>query len=292
MLKKIVFGAVGLALLASPFIASAQTTSTSSEAAIVADFIQLIQFLEEELQQLIALHNSAPATHPTTNTDSNGFTATSTSGSAPFTITPPNSQSSLTSITPSAGTAGTEFTISGTNLSGASSIQFYNSAGQLVSTFPASSLSVTSSNVSFTLSGGFVGLVGAGTYQLDLVTPYGTSNALTFVVTSPSVSPSPAINSINPNTITTNTPVTISGSNLSGASSMQIYNSAGVLVATDPASSFSTVTPTSVSFALNGSFLGLVGAGTYQLDLVTPYGTSNALTFVVLRRLVSVHLPQ
>jgi PKD repeat protein len=84
MNKKIASIALGIALLAFPIIASAQSNS-SNNASIIATLQQLIVTLTQELQQLIAAHN---ATTPILANQSipGVMTASPTTGSAPLTV--------------------------------------------------------------------------------------------------------------------------------------------------------------------------------------------------------------
>jgi hypothetical protein len=82
MIKRIVFAGLGLFMLASPLAVSAQTTDASN-AGLIAILTQLIGVLEQELQQLIAQHQSAP-TQPTTT--GSGLAVTPTSGAAPLSV--------------------------------------------------------------------------------------------------------------------------------------------------------------------------------------------------------------
>ncbi len=65
MHKKLISLGVGIALLASPLLASAQTT-TSSNASIIASLEALVATLTQELQQLIAAKSSSLAPEPIT----------------------------------------------------------------------------------------------------------------------------------------------------------------------------------------------------------------------------------
>jgi PKD repeat protein len=101
MIKKIAFAGVGLAMLASPLLVSAQTVDGSSNASLMAVLTQLIQILEQELQQLISAQGSSPSTQPqpvpqpTTvpqpqpvpqPTTNSSFSASPTSGTAPLSL--------------------------------------------------------------------------------------------------------------------------------------------------------------------------------------------------------------
>jgi hypothetical protein len=63
-MKKYISLGVGIALLVSPVLASAQTANISTEASLIAALTQLVQMLEQELQQLLAQQTLQ---HPTYN---------------------------------------------------------------------------------------------------------------------------------------------------------------------------------------------------------------------------------
>jgi len=78
MIKKLLFSAIGLLLLASPLFASAQSADTSANTqSLIAVLTQLVQVLERELAQLIAAQGG---------TQSAQFIAIPTSGTAPLTV--------------------------------------------------------------------------------------------------------------------------------------------------------------------------------------------------------------
>ncbi|MBI5138943.1 MAG: peptidoglycan-binding protein [Candidatus Vogelbacteria bacterium] len=184
----------------------------------------------------------------------------------------------ISSITPNQGTQNTSVTIYGTNLSGATNVEFYTASGQLSASLVPSSSSAT--NVNFTISGPFVGNVDPGTYQVSVVTnlcPGGCdSNRLSFTLNAPSAN-APTISNISPGQGTANTSITIYGTNISEASRVEFYNQSGQLNASLTPSA---VTATSLMFTISGPFVGNVDPGTYQLKIVTPFGTSNGMNFV------------
>ena len=73
MNKKLIGVGVGIALLVSPLLASAQTTD-SSNSSIIASLQQLIFTLTQELQQLLAIRSSSTSSKPVTvnSSDSEG----------------------------------------------------------------------------------------------------------------------------------------------------------------------------------------------------------------------------
>ena len=165
-----------------------------------------------------------------------------------FTYVPPPS---IQGLSPNTGpiTGGTNVTISGSNFTGATSVLFGST--------PATSFHVDSDIQITTTSPSHA----AGTVDVTITTPYGTSatgsnDRFTYVTP-------PSIQGLSPNTgpITGGTNVTISGSNFTGATS--------VLFGSIPATSFHVdsdiqITATSPSHA----------AGTVDVTITTPYGTS------------------
>ena len=190
------------------------------------------------------------------NSNRIGFTFNAPTASSPAPV--------ITSISPTQGTSNSTVTIYGSNLSGVSSIEFYTSGGQFAGSIVPSSVSAT--NVIFTLSGAFAYNV-AGTYQVGVVGngPGGiNSNRLNFTVNVPSTS-APVITSISPTQGSSNTTVTIYGSNLSGVSSVEFYAAGSQFAASVVPSS---VTSNSVTFTLGGAFGGMVSSGLYQVGVV------------------------
>jgi hypothetical protein len=164
--------------------------------------------------------------------------------------------------------AGGQVGIFGTNLSTVDSTQVY------IGGVSAPVIWTSDTQISATVPSN---LTPGQSYDLYISNRNGTSNTVRVTVLG-TVAPAPTINSINPSTATTNTAVTIYGANLSGVSSIQVSATGGQVVASLVPSS---VTSTSVSFTLNGSFIGIQGPGTYQLAVVSSGGTSNTLTFTV-----------
>ena len=103
-------------------------------------------------------------------------------------VTPPAAQPpTVTGINPSQGTVNTMVTISGSGLTGATDVDFYNSNNQIQVDITGQNLAVSpdGSSLSFTLSGGFGGMVAAGAYQIKVVTSAGTSNGVSFSFAAP-----------------------------------------------------------------------------------------------------------
>lgn len=121
-------------------------------------------------------------------TDTNGSSVNATCS------TSINTQPLIWYIGPNLGSAQTSVTLKGSNLSGASSIEFYNSSEQFVGSLAPSS--VSSTVVTFTISAAFASQVSPGAYQVSVVTnncPGGcNSNKMPFTFTAPSTAPIPA----------------------------------------------------------------------------------------------------
>ncbi|WP_212744937.1 beta strand repeat-containing protein, partial [Hymenobacter jeollabukensis] len=164
-----------------------------------------------------------------------GGTATS---SLSFTVTAPNPAPTLTSISPNTAAAGSaDFTLtaSGSNFLGSSVVNFngaalnttFVSAGQLTATVPASAI------------------VAAGTYNVTVTNPApggGTSAALPFTVTS--ATPAPAITSFTPTSGPVGTVVTITGTNLTGATAVTFNGTAATAFSVTNATTISATVPT------------------------------------------------
>ncbi|MCX6717501.1 MAG: hypothetical protein NTU76_02405 [Candidatus Taylorbacteria bacterium] len=119
-----------------------------------------------------------------------------------FTVTgSTQTQPSITSITPSQGSAGTVLTIIGSNLSGATTIEFYSDSGQMMGSFAPSFSSVSSASLTFPIHGLFAANMTPGFYQVGVVTNTCAggcnSNRIGFTFTAPATTPS--ITVISPN---------------------------------------------------------------------------------------------
>jgi hypothetical protein len=174
-------------------------------------------------------------------------------------------------INPSSGVQGaSNLTVSfvGTNLSGATAV---NVSGTGVScTVTGSTLITASASCSIAPAA----TLGARTVSVS--TPGGTSNTLTFTVTAPPPPP-PTLASISPTSSTvaqrgTSIPVTLTGTNLSGATAVGV-SGVGVSV-----SAFTVVSGTQINATFQISATGLF-VGAKNVTVTTPGGTSNAMTF-------------
>lgn len=136
----------------------------------------------------------------------------------------------------------------------------------------------------------------AGTYTATLQVPdrssgcvqgadgvaYGctkTIGSVTITVTPSGTTQTPTISFISPNQGSANTPVTIYGTNLSGTSEVEFYNSTGLKMAGVGAPTITSITPTRVTFTISGIFAANVTPGTYMVGVVTnacPGGCSSS----------------
>ncbi len=202
----------------------------------------------------------------------------------PVTDNTPN----ITLITPGQGTANTVVSVYGTNLAGATEVDFYNSSYQLVGSINNSvqnniTVSSAGSPLQFALTGAFAYNV-TGALQVRVVTPAGTSNVWPFTITAPSAN-APTITGITPSQGTANTNVTIYGTNFTGATEIDFYNANNQW-----AGSISNSTQANFTVLSGGSSLQFIfpatlaynfDPGTYQVKVVTSAGPSNSQSFTV-----------
>ena len=168
-----------------------------------------------------------------------------------YTYNPPPT---VTGVSPSSGptAGGTSVTVSGTNLTGASAVDFGTAnPGTSISAVTATSLTVTSP-------------AGTGTVDVTVTTPNGTSavNAPSdhFTYNAPAL---PTVTGVSPSSGPTagGTSVTVSGTNLTGASAVDFGTA-------NPGTSISAVTATSLTVT------SPAGTGTVDVTVTTPNGTS------------------
>jgi hypothetical protein len=153
----------------------------------------------------------------------------------------------VTGLSPSSGTTagGTAVTITGTNLGGAS-VSFGGAAAK-ISADSGTQISVTSPPGS------------AGAVSVTVTTPGGTSSGnFTYVI------PAPAISAISPSSGSTQggTTVTISGTNLAGASSVT-FGGVAAKIAADSGTQITVTSPPGT-------------AGTVTVTVTTAGGTASA----------------
>ena len=188
------------------------------------------------------------ATVPTGATTGNTTVTTpgGTSNGLPFTVAAP--APSLSSLSPTSGTVGTLVVLTGTNFTGTTGVSFNGTAA----TFTVNSATQITAPVP----------LGATTGSVTVTTPGGTSNSLPFRV----LSPAPTLTNLSPSNGPIGTSVTITGTNLTGTTSVSFNGSSASLVVNSTTQLTATVP--------GGATTGLATA-------TTPGGTSNGITFSV-----------
>ena len=160
---------------------------------------------------------------------------------------PPPPAPTVTSFSPTSGAAGTTVTVAGTDFTGASSVRF-NGTGATFTVNSASSISATvptgatSGTISVTTAGGT-----------------GTSSS-SFTVTTPP--PPPTISSLAPTSGRVGTNVSITGTNVNGATAVRFNGTSATIFTVNSASSISATVP--------------AGATTGKVTVTTPGGTANS----------------
>jgi serine/threonine protein kinase len=167
-----------------------------------------------------------------------------TTGGDKFTYVTP--APTVTRVDPDSGpvAGGTSVTITGTNLSGATSVSF-GGVGARISSDASTQIVVTAPE-------------GKGTVNVTVTTPGGSASGEFTYVT-----PAPAVTAISPSsgTIEGGMTVTITGSNLSGATSVS-FGGVGARISSDSSTQITVVSPS--------------GKGTVYLTVTTAAGTSAA----------------
>ena len=183
----------------------------------------------------------------------------------------------ITTISPTSGTTlgGTAITITGTNFTGATSVKVNGVAATSVVVLSATSITARTPAAKSTTS---VGNVGAK--SVSVTTPKGTAtkaNGFTYVVL-------PTITSVSPSSGTTlgGTAFTITGTNLSGATSVKVNGVAATSVAVVSATKITAKTPAGT-------------AGAKSVAVTTPSGTAtkaSAFTYFIPVPTISSILPR
>ncbi|MBC7449386.1 MAG: IPT/TIG domain-containing protein, partial [Hymenobacteraceae bacterium] len=130
-----------------------------------------------------------------------------TTSTQTFTITPPT----ITSISPLSGPVGTTITVTGTNLLGATAARVNGTAGTITGT-------VTATKVTFTVG------TGSTTGLVSVTTAGGTATSTQTFTVAP---PPPTITSISPLSGPVGTTITVTGTNLLGATAARVNGTAG-----------------------------------------------------------------
>jgi IPT/TIG domain len=188
-----------------------------------------------------------------------------TSNAVTFTVTATVTPT-LTSISPNTGVKGTSVgvTLTGTGLTGTTAVNV-NGGGITVTQITV----VNSTTVTATF--GISASASASARNVSVSVGPATSNSVTFTVQGPTLT------SIAPNTGVrgTSVPVTLTGTNLTGATSLTV-SGGGVSVA---AGTFNVVNSTTINATLNITAGAAVGG--HNISVTTPIGTSNTVTFTV-----------
>jgi subtilisin family serine protease len=195
-------------------------------------------------------------------------TAGGTSGTLTFTVNLAIPTPQITSLSPNSGTQGRtiSLTIAGTNLSGATGVNFTSSSGITVTGIQSTSTQVTCS-VAIASS------ASTGSRSVTVTTAGGTSGALTFTVNQAILTPQ--ITSLSPNSGAQGTTLnlTITGTNLDGATAVNFGSGSGITAA--------GIQSTSTQVTCSVTISSGITAGARSVTVVTPGGTSNSLTFTV-----------
>ena len=195
----------------------------------------------------IAATVPAGATSGTVSVVTPGGTATSVSS---FTVTAP-AVPTLTGFSPTSGPVGTVVTLTGTSLTGASAVRFNGTAA---------SFSVSdATHIAATVP------AGATSGTVSVVTPGGTATSdAGFTVTAPAV---PTLTGFSPTSGPVGTVVTLTGTNLTGASAVRFNGTAAAFTVSDATHIAATVP---------------AGATSGTVSVVTPGGTAtSAASFTV-----------
>jgi parallel beta-helix repeat protein len=226
-------------------------TGTSASPTVVSD------------SEITAIVPDGASTGPIGVTTPNGSATSSSDFTVTTTPTP-----SISGFSPTNGLAGTVVTIDGTNLSGATSVTFYNGAAaasftvvsdsQLTATVPAAA---RTGPISVTVAG-------AG----GVVTSSGS-----FAVTT--VPNAPSISSFSPSSGPVGTIVTISGSNLSGASAVSFGGASASSYTVDSDSQITATVPTyAVSGPIGVTTPGGTATSSGSFSVAIPVATINGVS--------------
>jgi hypothetical protein len=200
----------------------------------------------------IASGSSANGVHNIGVAVQNGPTTVNTN-TLPFSIGP-----ILSSISPTSGVRGTTVpvTLTGSRLNGATGVTVSGSGATATITGTPTATTVTANIVIATSAG-------TGNRNVAVVTPAGTTNSVTFAVRGPtltSISPSPATHG-------TGVTLTLTGTNLAGATGVTISGTGNSC----------TVTGTSTSTTVHASCTLVASSTTRNVSVVTNIGTTNTV---------------
>jgi len=216
------------------------TTVAWGSTALTTTYVSATQLTAAVPANLIATAGSVVVS-VTTSTGASAYAAFSVNAALP----------AITSLSPAsatAGGAGFTLTVTGTNFDSSSKI---NWNGSVLTTTYVSATSLTAP-VAASL------IANAGTATVTVTSAAGTSNNLTFNITS--TSSAPTVAGLNPATGAAGTSVTITGTNFTGATAVDFGSTAATGFTVNSATSITAVAP--------------AGTGTVDVRVVTPAGTS------------------
>jgi len=198
-----------------------------------------------------------------------------TSNTVTFTVGP-----TLTSIAPTSGVRGTSVPVllTGTSLSGATAVNVSGTAGSVVCTI-STVTPPTTTTVNATCA--IAATAATGNRNVSVTTTPGvTTNNVTFTVVSPtltSIAPTSGVRG-GPSV-----PITLTGSNLSGTTAVNVSGIAGSVVCTISG------TPTATTVTANCAITATAATGNRNVSVTTTPGvTSNNVTFIVGPTLTSI----
>ncbi|PPJ30273.1 cell shape-determining protein [Nocardia nova] len=170
----------------------------------------------------------------------------------------------LTSIIPASGSAagGTTVVLTGTHLTGATAVNFGGT--------PATSFTVNSDTQITAVAPAHT----AGTVQVTVTTPSGTSNGVSFTYIAV-----PTLTSVTPSSgpPSGGTVVVLTGTGLTGATAVSFGGTPATLFTVNSDTQITVLTPAHT-------------AGTVQVTVTTPGGTSNGVTYTYVSGLAPVDL--
>jgi hypothetical protein len=181
-----------------------------------------------------------------------------TNSSDRFSFTPP--PPTVTAVSPTSGPSGTAVKITGTNLTGATVVDFGTGNPAIVfNVNSATSITATAPT-------------GTGTVDVTVTTSGGTSSTSTADHYTYVVPPAPTVTAISPTSGPNGTPVTITGTNFTGVTAVDFGTGNPATFTVNSASSIAVTAPT--------------GSGTVDVTVTTSGGTSatstaDEYTFVV-----------
>jgi hypothetical protein len=118
----------------------------------------------------------------------------------------------------------------------------------------------------------------------------GQSGVITILAQQVATQQTPTITNLSSNWGTATSSITIYGTNLTsgGNPTIQFYSSNGTLVGTIDSVAMDYISPQSIVFTptVSNSLLSALSPGTYQIDILTPDGTSNSESFTLLAPVV------